>query len=204
MAVDEGQLEVLGSYPEKARFSLCRYAGNEVVVEAHTDVATFWQGSALTEEFSFKILWCRALRCGSAYANWRLKSLFVNGLLLAACTQARSYLAPHTSADYQSVARFAEALESSSCLDRRQVAILAICDELDSKWKLIKPMPRDQLLSVSAPVDSANVEAQDGDANLLILRTGSTFTTTTASSPPISYCSSPAQSPAPPPQPPRP
>lgn len=60
-------------------------------------------------------------------------------------------------------------------------------------------MHRGKVLSVDTPVDNASVRVDEGGADVLLVKTGSTFITTTASSPFASSILSPAQSPALPP-----
>lgn len=81
---------------------------------------------------------------------------------------------------------------------RRQVARSFIREELDSKTKRITPMRKEKVLSVNTGVDDASVVAHDGGADVLLLKTGSTFIATTDSSPRTSYHSSRSQLTAPP------
>lgn len=42
-------------------------------------------------------------------------------------------------------------------------------------------MPRNQVLPVDTSIEDANLEKHDGDADVLLIRTGLAFTSTTAS-----------------------
>lgn len=126
--------------------------------------------------------------------------LAVERILPATCAQVRNYLATHTSAEYQSVTRYAQALGTKSRSTRCQAASQFIRDELDSKSRLVKPMRRDQVLSADISVDDASVKANDESAEIVLVETGATFTTTKASSPPTGYQPSLAQSPTLPPR----
>lgn len=119
MAVDVGQFEMFGTYPKVVGFVMRTYAADEVLAETRTDVITLLQDSNMTEKSHSNHLWNRALLCDSVFPDPRLNSLFVEGLFPATCTQVRVYLATHTNTDYRSVARYTQALGSTSRSARR-------------------------------------------------------------------------------------
>lgn len=116
-------------------------------------------------------------------SNRRLKSLFVEGLLPAASAKVRSCRATHTSADYHSVFRYTQALGDSSHSTRRQAASSSVHDRLNLNSRLIKPMRKDQVLSLETFVDDASTQRYDGGADRLLKLAGSTSISITASLP---------------------
>ena len=63
MAVDVEQEDLLRTYPQVVNFLLRTYATDEIIAEAYSDVMSFKQTSAMTEEQYSNLLWERALRC---------------------------------------------------------------------------------------------------------------------------------------------
>ena len=112
--------ELLRTYPQVVNVLLRTYATDEVISEAVGDVTSFRQSSNMTEEVYSNHLWDKALRCGTVFSDRRLKSLFVEGLLPATCAQVRNYLATHPDVDYQSVARYAQAIGETNRASCRQ------------------------------------------------------------------------------------
>lgn len=51
-----------------------------------------------------------APRCDTVFSDRRLKSLFAESLLPATFAQVRNYLATHASVDFNTVARYAQAI----------------------------------------------------------------------------------------------
>lgn len=132
--------------------------------------------------------------------NRRVKSIFLEGLFTTASTPVRIHLDTHTSADYQPVAQYAQELTNTSRSACRQIACTSIRDGLYSKSAVKKAMPRDQVLSVDTLVVNASLGTYDGREDVLLMETGSAFTTTTNSSPPTSYFPFYTQLPARPPR----
>lgn len=81
------------------------------------------------------------------YSDPRIQSLFVKRTLFTTCTPVRKYLATRMNVESQSVARYAQALGDASRSFRGQVASPSISDRLYSKWRLLRPMRRDRVLS---------------------------------------------------------
>ena len=119
MAVDVERQQLLRTYPQVVNVLLRPYATDEVVSEAVGDVTSFHQISNMTEEVYSNSLWDKALRCSTIFSCRRLKSLFVEGLLPATCEQVRNYLATHPDVDYQSIARYAQAIGETNRASRR-------------------------------------------------------------------------------------
>lgn len=130
------------------------------------------------------------------FSDWRLKSLFVKEPLPKTCAQVRNYLVGFTSGDWESIARCAQAFGVTGLSARRHVANLRNHDAMDSKSMLLKPMLRKQVLSLDTSIEAAGVGVHDGGADVLLMGTGSTFPTMTASLTFTSCLPSSAQSPA--------
>lgn len=77
-------------------------------------------------------LWDKALRYGTVFYNFWLKSLYVEWLLPAMCAQAQIYLATHAWVDYQAVGRYAQATEETHRSARIHIlpATIATGDEV--------------------------------------------------------------------------
>lgn len=103
----------------------------------------------MTKESDFNHLWDRALQYGSVFSSRRLKSLFVKELLRFSGAQVRKLLARDMSADYQSFALYAQALEDTRSSIFCQVLSPLILDGSDSELRLTTSMPKDQALSVN-------------------------------------------------------
>ena len=201
MAVDLERRELLRTYQQVVNVLLRTYANDEVISETVSDVTSFRQSSSMTEEVYSNHLWDKAIRCGTEFSDQRLKSLFVEGLLPATCAQVRNYLATDPDVDYQSVARYAQAIGETNRASRRQVMSAMSHREPSRAARRFHRTARTRpVLSVESASD---IPTAGGFAEESILAvTDQTATPTSMSSPPKNYYPSPAASTASAPVPP--
>lgn len=118
----------------------------------------------MTEESRSSDFYNIALWSASGLLVRRLRSLFVEESFSTACAQVGSYSS--TSASYQSAARYAHVFGDIRGSIRRQVASPSVRGRLGSKSRPVKPMQRDQILSVSISLDDASVGPHDASADV--------------------------------------
>ena len=177
---------MLETYAEVVYVLLRTYATDEVTSEAVSDVTSFRQGSNMTEEMFSKHLWDKLLRCGTIFPDRRSKSLFVEGLLPATCAQVRNYLATHSGVEYQAVARYAQAINETHCLARRQATSFASPQApSDSVRRFMRSAPTRPVPSVESL--SALPTARGTETEEILTVTDQSVTPSTLSSPPTSY-----------------
>ena len=132
--VDAEQRELLETYPGEVNTLLRTNATDEGISEAVGYFTAFRQSSNMTEEVYSNELCDKALRRGTVCADQRLKSLFVQGPLPAACAQVRTYFATHLRVDYQAVASYRQAIGEPHRSARRQATHIRRL-----KYRLIRP-----------------------------------------------------------------
>lgn len=91
MAVDSKRPEVLHTYDDEETFMLLTSAPDEVIGKACSDVVSFLQSSAMTEQIYSKVLSDKALHCKTVFSNKRWKSFFTDELLPGASPQTRQF-----------------------------------------------------------------------------------------------------------------
>ena len=193
MAVDVERRELLRTYSQVVNFLLRTYATKEVISEAVGDVTSFRQSSNMTEEVYSNHLWDKAFSCGTVFSDRRSKSLFVEGLLPATCAQVRNYLATHPDVDYQSVARYAQAIGETNRASRRKgMSALAHREPSGATRRFYRTARTRPVLSVES---ASHIPTAGGFAEEAILAvTDQIATPTSMSSLHMSYYPSPAAS----------
>lgn len=81
--------------------------------------ANFRQTSSMSEAAFADHLWDRVLRCGTVFSDRRLKATYAEGLLPSTCAQVRNHLASNPLLYFRAVARYAQALGSTTRASRR-------------------------------------------------------------------------------------
>ena len=193
MAVDVKRRELLRTYPQVINFLLRTYATDEVTSEAVCDVTSSCQSSSMTEEVYSNHLWDMAFHCSTVLSDRRMKSQLVEGLLPATCAQVRNYLATHPDVDYQSVARYAQAIGETNRASRRQGMSAVAHREPSGAARRFDRTARTR--PVPSVESASDIPTAGGFAEEAILAvTDQTATPTSMSSPPTSYYPSPAAS----------
>lgn len=105
MTVDSKRSEMLRTYGDVVNFLLQKYATDEVIAEAYNDVVNFRQSSATTKKTYSRMLWDKALRCGTVFSDRRLKSLSIDGLLPGTRAQTLHFLSLDPRSYYHKVVR---------------------------------------------------------------------------------------------------
>ena len=147
----------------------------------------------MTEEVYSNHLWDKAPRCGTVFSDRRLKSLFAEGLLPATCAQVRNYLAARPDVDYQSVARYAQAIWETNRASRRQrMSALAHGEPPGAARRFDRTARTRPVLSVESASEIPTAGGLSEEAILAV--TDQTATSTSMSSPRTSYYPSPAVS----------
>ena len=141
-AVDEDDLELLTSYREVVNCLLEKYATDEVIAEAYTDVTNFRQGSAVHESAFGQSLWDKTARCGIVFSDRRRKQPFVEGLMDSIRSQVFHHLSNHPDMTNQSLVKFAQGLGNTYRAARRSTSRVDF-DERMARTK--RPTPRSVL-----------------------------------------------------------
>lgn len=81
MAVDSKRSEMLQTYGVVVTFLPQTYTADKVIAEAYSDFASFRQSTVLTKKAYSRMLWDKALRCGTVFPDRPVNSLFNDGLL---------------------------------------------------------------------------------------------------------------------------
>ena len=198
MADDVERRELLRTYQQVVNVLLRTYATEEVISEATGGLNSFRQSSNMTEEVYSNHLWDKALCCSTVFSDWRSKSLFVEGLLSATCTQVRNYLATHPDVDCQSIARYAQEMGGnqsgfpSTGYVSHGMSAMAPRESSGAARRFDRPARTRPVLSVESASDIPTPGAFAEEAILAV--TNRTPTRTSMSSPPTSHYPSPAAS----------
>ena len=166
LAVDEEDQELLTSYKEVVNCLLDKYATDEVIAEAYTDVTNIRQGSAVDDSAFGQSLWDKTARCGTVFSDRRRKQLFAEGLMDSIRSQVVHHLSNHPSMTFQSLVKFAQGLGKTYRAARRNTSRVEFEDRTG---RTKRPVPRSVLsIETSSAGASSDWEGADQDGVLAI------------------------------------
>lgn len=94
MTVELKETKMLRIRKVVMNFLLQTNAANEVAAKAYNDVVNFSQSSAMPSEIYSRVLWKKALGCGTVFSDRLLKSVFTEKLLPGTLAETPSVLFP--------------------------------------------------------------------------------------------------------------